>query len=119
MVGGSFFANHEDGFSRTNEAQFLPRDPLDRRRIASKGSDVAGETGVVGLQLLDLLGERIRPLALADELEQAPIPEERAHQQANEDDDRGEDRGLLPEAYFRAPALVSQPNLNLYLMNCA
>ena len=117
MVGGGFLANHEDGFSGTNEAQLLPREPLDRRRIAPKGSDVGGETGVVGLQLLDLPRERIRPLALADELKQASIPEEGAHQQTNEDDDRGEDRGLLPEAYFRPPTLVSQPNLNLHLMN--
>ena len=116
MIRGRLFANGEHRLAGPGQTQLLPCDPLDRRRIVSKGTDVGRETGVVGLQLLDLPRKGIRPLALADELQDPAIAEERAHEKADDHDDRGEDRGLFPETHFRAPTLVSHADLNLYLM---
>jgi hypothetical protein len=119
MVRGRLLANCEHRLTGAGQTQLLPRDPLDRGRIVSKGPDVGSETGVVGLQLLDLPRKRLRPLALADELQDPAIAEERAHEKADDHDDRGEDRGLFPETHFRPPALVSHADLNLYLIYSA
>jgi len=89
------------------------------RALAQHGlerSDVGRETGVVGLQLFDLPRKGTGPLALADELQDPAIAEERAHEKADDHDDRGQDRGLFPETHFRPPTLVSHADLNLYLM---
>src|SRR5713226_9613738 len=116
MVGRWLFANDEHGLAGAGQPELLPREPLDGRRIASKRADVGGETGVVGPQLLDLPREGIGPLALADQLQDPAIAEERAHEEADHHDDRGEDRGLFAEAHFRPPTPVPHLNLNLYLM---
>ena len=115
MICGRLFANCEHGLAGAGQAQLLPCDPLDRRRIVPEGADVGSETGVVGSELLDLARESIGPLALADELQDPSIAEERADEEAHHHDDRGEDHGLFPEAHFRPPAIVSQLDLNLYL----
>jgi hypothetical protein len=76
MICRRLFANHEYRLPSAGQAQLLPGEPLDRRRITSQGADVGGETGVVGFQLLHFPREGIGALALAHELEQPPIPEE-------------------------------------------
>src|SRR6185295_18179958 len=106
MICGWLFANDEDGLAGSGQPELLAREPLDGRGVAPQGPDVRGEARVVGLELIDLAGERVGPLALAHELEQAAVAEERAHDETDDHDDRGEDRGLLAEAHFGPATLV-------------
>src|SRR5207249_3786272 len=106
VVRCGFFADHEDGLARTDETELLAREPLDRRRVRAQRPDLGREAGVVRLELLDLPSEGLGPLPLAHELQQPAVAEQRSDEETHDDDDRGEDRRLLPKADFRPPALV-------------
>src|SRR4051812_45238537 len=72
---------NDQDFAAANEAEFLPRDDLERSRIGLEAKDVCPERRVLALQFREFLPRMKQFLAGLDGLEDSAIAEHRVEQQ--------------------------------------